>query len=119
MPFPPACAFPGNQGDSVRRQAMNDPNIQPLFDAKGQPYFPAVAPALRKVLVGIFIAVAILSAGGVYLASITFLGFLSRAEHKDYQNQFYFWMFLLHIAVGILFILPFVVFGALHMRTAI
>src|SRR4029450_2221499 len=87
-----------------------------LLDAKGQPYFPAVAAPLRKVLLGIFIAGAVLSANGVYLASVTFLDFASGQGH---QNQFYFWMFLLHVAVGLLMTVPFVVFGVLHMRTAL
>ncbi|HVR73634.1 MAG TPA: multiheme c-type cytochrome, partial [Planctomycetota bacterium] len=38
---------------------------------------------------------------------------------RVYQNPFYFWMSLLHIALGILMTAPFVVFGILHMRTAI
>ena len=62
------------------------------LDAKGQPYTPAVAPPLRKLLVGIFVAVAVLSANGVYLASVTFL---EHATGQGYQNPFYFWMFLL------------------------
>ena len=90
--------------------------IQPLLDAKGNPYFPAVAPALKKVLIGIFVAVAVLSANGAYLSAISLLGYTTG---KEYQNQFYFWMFLLHIAVGLLMIVPFVVFGVLHMRTAL
>ena len=44
-----------------------------LLDAKGQPYTPSVAPPLSKLLVGIFVAVAVLSTNGVYLASVTFL----------------------------------------------
>ncbi len=88
----------------------------PLLDARGNPYLPAVAPALRKVLLGIFIAVAVLSANGVYLAAITLL---ESSTGKGYQNQFYFWMFLLHIVLGLLMIAPFVAFGVLHMRTAL
>ena len=87
-----------------------------LIDAKGNPYFPAVAPALRKLLVVIFAAVAVLSANGAYLAAITLL---QHATGQPYQNYFYFWMFLLHVGLGVLMILPFLVFGLVHMRTAI
>ena len=95
---------------------MSQKPIQPLLDARGNPYLPAVAPVLRKVLIGIFVAVAILSANGAYLAAITLLGHWTG---KEYQNPFYFWMFLLHIVVGLLMTAPFVAFGVLHMRTAI
>ncbi|MBI4606405.1 MAG: tetratricopeptide repeat protein [Planctomycetes bacterium] len=95
---------------------MKHRSIEPLIDARGNPYYPAVAPALRKLLVLIFCAVAVLSANGVYLASITGL---ESATGRSYQNPFYFWMFLLHVAVGLLFIVPFVAFGLLHMRTAL
>jgi hypothetical protein len=95
---------------------MNPTPPTPLLDARGNPYFPAVAPALRKLLVGIFAAVAVLSANGAYLAAVTLLEFQSG---QGYQNQFYFWMVLLHVGIGILLIAPFVVFGVLHMRTAL
>jgi len=90
--------------------------VEFLLDARGQPYVPAVAPPLKKLLTAIFITVAFLSANGVYLASITFLEYSSG---RGYQNFFYFWMFLLHLGVGLLLILPFVAFGLLHLRTAI
>jgi len=95
---------------------MSNPPPVTLLDAKGQPYTPAVAPPLRKLLVGIFVAVAVLSANGVYLTSVTFL---EHATGQGYQNPFYFWMFLLHMALGFVLILPFVTFGCLHMRTAL
>ena len=58
-----------------------------LFDAKGAPYVPAVAPPLKKLLVVIFGAVAILGATGVYLAAITIAGFHSRGR-TDLSNRF-------------------------------
>jgi hypothetical protein len=87
-----------------------------LLDAKGQPYLPAVAPALRRLLVAIFISAAILGATGVYLAAITFLGYSTGRVH---QNFFYSWMFILHLGLGVLMVLPFAAFGLLHLRTAI
>ena len=35
-----------------------------------------------------------------------------------YQNYFYIWMFALHLALGLLLVVPVVLFGALHLRNA-
>jgi Flp pilus assembly protein TadD len=87
-----------------------------LYDAKGQPYTPAVSAPLRKLLWTIFGAVAVLGATGVYLGAVTFLEF---ATGQVYQTVAYYWVFLLHLALGLLMVLPFVAFGALHMRTGL
>jgi hypothetical protein len=93
-------------------QIMPRQDSEILLDAKGNPYVPAVAPGLRKLLFAIFVLVAILGASGLYLAAVTAIG-------EEYQTVFYFWIFLLHLALGVLSTLPFVVFGALHMRAAL
>jgi tetratricopeptide (TPR) repeat protein len=58
---------------------------------------------------------AVLAANSAYLASITFLEW---ARGITYQNYFYQLMFLAHLALGLLLLVPFVVFIAGHLRNA-
>ncbi|HUY36337.1 MAG TPA: tetratricopeptide repeat protein [Pirellulales bacterium] len=67
---------------------------------------------MRKLLYFLFGLVAVLGANSGYLASITFLEFVTE---KTYQNYFYQYMFLGHLALGLLLIVPFLVFGVIHM----
>ena len=76
-------------------------------------YRPAITPGLRKLYYVILASLAVLGANSVYLGSITFLGFLRDA---NYENQFYLYMFLLHLVVGIVMTVPFLVFAVIHMR---
>jgi tetratricopeptide (TPR) repeat protein len=75
-------------------------------------YMPAVGPRLKKLLIFLFVVVAILGANSVYLAAVTFLEWQSGLT---YQNFFYQLMFLAHLALGLLLIVPFLVFGIMHM----
>ena len=93
---------------------MSDTTI-PSVPAELQPkrvYIRAVSPRLRKLLHFIFAVLAILGANSCYLASITFLEWL---RGETYQNYFYQYMFLIHLVVGLILIVPFIVFGTLHM----
>ena len=81
-------------------------------------YVRAVGPRLRLLLFFIFGLVAVLGANSVYLASITFLEWLRRADGVSYQNYFYQFMFLAHLVLGLLLVLPFVLFGVAHIRNA-
>lgn len=74
-------------------------------------YVRAVGPRLRKLLYFVFVLVALLFANSGYLSSITFLEW-SRGE--TYQDYFYQYMFLAHLVMGVLLIVPVVVFGAIH-----
>jgi len=71
-----------------------------------------VGPRLRKLLHLVFAIVAVLFANSAYLATITTLEWSSG---HTYQNYFYQYMFLGHLILGLLLILPFLVFGILHM----
>src|SRR5262249_43286806 len=82
-----------------------------LRDVRGQPYEPAVGPALRILLFLVFAAAALLGLTGVYLLSIRLLEW-ARAE--TYTNQFTLWMFIAHIGIGVLITLPFLWFGVRH-----
>lgn len=78
-------------------------------------YVPAVGPRLRKVLYVVFGLFAVLGVNAVYLVSITILEWVQGAT---YQNYFYQVMFLMHLALGVLLILPVVLFGFAHIYNA-
>src|SRR5262245_59766711 len=78
-------------------------------------YVPAVSPRLRKWLYVIFALVALLGANAAYLGGITALEAITKQTYQDYFYQF---MFLVHLVLGLLLIVPFVVFGVFHMLAA-
>lgn len=80
-----------------------------------QKYVRAVGPRLRVLLYSIFALFAVLGANSLYLVSITTLEYVTQ---KIYQDYFYQCMFLLHLVLGLLLILPVVVFGVVHMVTS-
>ncbi len=75
----------------------------------------AVGPRLRVVLWVVYGLVALLLPNSVFLAAITALEWRSGGT-ATYQDQFYLWMQLAHISLGLLLILPTLVFGFLHWR---
>src|SRR5580765_529778 len=79
-------------------------------------YVRAVGPRLRLLLYLIFGLVALLGANSLYLASITFLQWLNK--EVTYENYFYQFMFLAHLLLGLLLVLPFVIFGMVHIKNA-
>jgi tetratricopeptide (TPR) repeat protein len=81
-------------------------------------YVRAVGPRLRLVLLLIFGLVALLAANSVYLSAITFLEWLKADPNQTYQNWFYMVMFGTHLALGLLLILPVVLFGIFHAKNA-
>ena len=85
------------------------------MSAPSRVYKPAVGPRLRRVLGVVFLLFAVLSVNSVYLASVTFAQWRSGTQ---LQGSFYLWMFLAHLVLGLGIILPVVVFGVLHLRTA-
>src|SRR5947199_5367802 len=89
-----------------------------LSPGGGRRYVRAVGPRLRILLYFIFGLVALLGANSAYLASITFLEWFNRAAGVTFQNYFYQYMFLAHLALGFLLVLPFVVFGIGHIKNA-
>lgn len=81
---------------------------------KKKKYIPAVTPRLKIYLYMVFGLFAVLAANSVYLASITTLGAIF--PEKLFEDYFYIWMFLLHLVLGLLIIVPFIVFVAFHLR---
>ncbi|MCP3902623.1 MAG: hypothetical protein GY715_03220 [Planctomycetes bacterium] len=74
-------------------------------------YVPVVGPRLRRLLAVIFALFAVLAVNSVYLVSVTVAG-------AQYQNWFYLIMFLVHLVLGLIIVLPVIVFGLVHMRNA-
>lgn len=73
----------------------------------------AIGPRLRKVLWVLWALLALMTANSGYLAGIRALeSFLD----TELQTYFFQWMFLGHVVLGLLLILPFLVFALGHMR---
>src|ERR1700756_4049660 len=78
-------------------------------------YVPAIGPRLRKLLLLVFALFALLAVDSVYLGTITAFEWWSGKTLEDYFYQI---VFLLHLLLGFLILLPALVFGALHLRNA-
>jgi tetratricopeptide (TPR) repeat protein len=78
-------------------------------------YVPAVGPKLRKLLYIVLGLFAVLTFNSVYLGTITFSEWLTGVTYQDY---FYQYMFLMHLALGLLVILPVIVYGIIHIGNA-
>jgi len=87
-----------------------------MYDRRGRVYQPTVGPKLRIILFSIFFLFAVLGANSVYLMSLKALNWYTGHEHG---NQFYLYMFLLHLGFGLLLIVPFTVFMAFHLKVAL
>lgn len=97
---------------------MSDETSSAPATPQRQKYVRAVGPKLRWVLYFILGLFAILSANSVYLGAITFLEWLKGDPNTTYQNYFYMVMFGGHLALGLLFVLPVVVFGVIHAKNS-
>ena len=78
-------------------------------------YIPVIGPRLRRMLAVVFFMFGLLAVNSLYMAGITVTEWFSG---QIYQAYFYQLMFLLHLLLGLLIILPAVVFGAVHIRNA-
>jgi tetratricopeptide (TPR) repeat protein len=83
-------------------------------------YVPVVGPRLKLLLTIIFALFAVLCVNSVYLVSVTLLDWSSGAvlTGLTYKNYFHVWMFGLHVALGLLILVPVVLFGVFHIRNA-
>lgn len=89
--------------DSVAPPAVKKPPIRP------------VTPRLRVVLYVVLILFGVLAANGLYLTAITWL---QHFTGQVYETHFYQLMFLIHLGLGLLLIVPVIGFGFLHMWRA-
>jgi tetratricopeptide (TPR) repeat protein len=81
-------------------------------------YVRAVGPRLRILLWFVLSLTGILAANSVYLSAITFLEWLKGDPNQTYQNWFYMVMFGSHLGLGLLLILPVLVFGLVHIKNS-
>ncbi len=93
------------------------PDLEPKTAAPAprKKYVRAVGPRLRVLLLFILGLVAVLAANSVYLSAISFLEWLKADPNTTYQSWFYMVMFGTHLGLGLLLILPVVIFGVIHM----
>src|SRR6516165_6912356 len=89
--------------------------VRPLRDRRGGVYTPAVGPRLRPFLWIILIGFALLGANGFYLSSVTALTWYLGTTQ---QTPFYMLMVALHLLLGFLVIVPFLIFGVAHLATS-
>jgi tetratricopeptide (TPR) repeat protein len=89
--------------------------VSPIRDRRGRAYTPAVGKRLRPFLWIILIGFALLGANGFYLSSVTALTWFLGATQ---QTFFYMLMVALHLLLGFLLIVPFVIFGVAHLATS-
>ena len=73
---------------------------------------------MRILLLFVLGLSAVLAANSIYLGAITFLEWFQGDPNKTYQNWFYMVMFGTHLGLGLLLILPVVIFGILHIKNA-
>lgn len=74
-----------------------------------------VGPRLRRLLIVLLFLFACLAINSVYLGAVTLIEELTEVH---IQNFFYQWMFLVHLALGLLIILPTLVYGLIHFSNA-
>ncbi len=74
-----------------------------------------IGPRLRVLLVIVLAMFSLLSANGIYLTIITWT---QHFTGEVYEDLFYQYMFLGHLVLGVVLILPVVVFGFAHMWLA-
>jgi tetratricopeptide (TPR) repeat protein len=85
----------------------------PNFDRR--PSLPVLSQALRRLLRVVLILFGLLAVNSLYLAAVTVV---EATSGQTLQNYFYLSMLLAHLGLGLLLLLPALIFGALHLRRA-
>ena len=76
-------------------------------------YKQAVGPRLRRLLNVVFGLFALLAVNATYLGGVSLLEWI---RGETYQNWFYLIMFLTHLVLGALIVVPVIVYGVIHIR---
>jgi tetratricopeptide (TPR) repeat protein len=74
-----------------------------------------LTPGLRRLLAVALVLFGLMAINSLYLISVTALESVSG---ETYQNYLYLLLFLAHLGIGLLLLLPALAFGALHLRRA-
>ncbi|HEY0984793.1 MAG TPA: hypothetical protein VGE80_21830, partial [Schlesneria sp.] len=88
------------------------PSSRPLPRPARAVVIPAVGPRLRVLMWFIYGLIALLGANSVYLATVTFLSWNS---DRTYENWFYMLMFGGHLLLGLVMLVPFLIFVFIHL----
>ncbi|MCY3858099.1 MAG: multiheme c-type cytochrome [Gammaproteobacteria bacterium] len=75
-----------------------------------------ITKGMRRLLVVVLVVISLLVVDSVYLSVVSFVQALTG---QIIENAFYQVMFLVHLVLGVLVIVPTLVFGAMHLRRAI
>ena len=89
--------------------------VLPARDRAGRVYKPAIGSRLRPLLWVILIGFALLAANGFYLSSVTALTWYLGTTQ---QTFFYMIMVALHLFLGLVLVIPFLIFGFAHLATS-
>ena len=84
---------------------------------EGKPSKPnlTVTPRTRILLTVVLTLFSLLLANGLYLSGVTFSEFWFQ---RSFQDLFYHYMFLAHLVLGLIIVLPFLAFGFYHWRAS-
>ncbi len=90
----------------------------PATKSRGKPrnrpiYRKAIGPRLHKVLFLLLGLFALLAINSTYLVGVSLLEW---ATGETYQNWFYLNMFIVHLILGALIVVPVIAFGVAHVR---
>lgn len=78
-------------------------------------YVPAIGPRLKPLLWMVLLGFGVLGGNGLYLLSVTILTWWTQTTQ---QTPFYMLMVAVHLFLGLLLILPFLIFGFAHLLTS-
>ncbi|RLT15628.1 MAG: hypothetical protein DWI24_00920 [Planctomycetota bacterium] len=78
-------------------------------------YVPAIGPGLRPLLWIVLLGFGMLGGNGVYLLSVTILTWFTKTTQ---QTPFYMLMVAMHLFLGLILIVPFLIFGFAHLVTS-
>jgi len=78
-------------------------------------YVPVVGRRLKRVLAVVLALFALLVVNSLYLVGITFAEW---ASGQTYQDWFYLIMFLAHLGLGFVLVLPVIIFGIVHIKNS-
>jgi hypothetical protein len=78
-------------------------------------YVPVVGQRLKRILFVVLGLFALMAVNSVYLVGVTILEW---STGGTYQNWFYLNTFIVHLVLGLLLVVPVIVFGVAHIRNA-
>src|ERR1700761_1583903 len=78
-------------------------------------YVPVISTRLRYLLLIVLLLFALIALNSTYLSAISYFEWQTGKTLEDF---FYQVMFLMHLLLGLLLVLPVIIFGILHLRKA-